>query len=194
MNRICVFCGSNQGAQPEYRKAAIEFAQALAARQIGLVYGGASVGLMGVIADTMLGCGGKVIGVMPRMLVDSEVAHRKLTELREVDSMHERKAMMAELSDGFATLPGGFGTLEEFTEVVSWRLLGIHQKPCGLLNVRGYFNGLLQFLDYAVAQHFIKPAHRARILVEEQPEQLVERLERNFAGRNGRWLERKEQT
>ena|SRR5437588_1171816 len=194
MSRICVFCGSNQGTRPEYRQAAIHFAEVLADRRIGLVYGGASVGLMGVIADTMLRRGGEVIGVIPRMLVDSEVAHRKLTELREVNSMHERKAMMAELSDGFATLPGGFGTLEEFTEVISWRLLGIHQKPCGLLNVGGYFNGLLDFLDYAVTQRFIKPEHRANIMVEEEPEQLVQKLERNFAGANGKWLVRKEQT
>jgi uncharacterized protein (TIGR00730 family) len=172
----------------------MEFAEALAVRRIGLVYGGASVGLMGVIADRMLSCGGEVVGVIPRMLVDKEVAHRKLTELHEVNSMHERKALMAELVDGFATLPGGFGTLEEFTEVVSWRLLGLHQKPCGLLNVGGYFDGLLQFLDYAVAQQFIKPAHRANILVEQYPAQLVERLELNFAGLNGGWPARKEQT
>jgi len=194
MKRICVFCGSNQGARPEYRRAALEFAEELAARQIGLVYGGASVGLMGVIADRMLSCGGQVVGVIPRMLVDKEVAHRKLTELHEVNSMHERKALMAELVDGFATLPGGFGTLEEFTEVVSWRLLGLHQKPCGLLNVGGYFDGLLQFLDYAVAQQFIKPMHRANILVEQYPAQLVKRLELNFAGANGGWPARKEQT
>jgi len=172
----------------------MEFAEALADRRIGLVYGGASVGLMGVIANRMLSCGSEVIGVIPRMLVDKEVAHRNLTELHEVNSMHERKALMAELVDGFATLPGGFGTLEEFTEVVSWRLLGLHQKPCGLLNVGGYFDGLLQFLDYAVTQRFIKPAHRANILVEQYPALLVERLELNFAGLNGRWPARKEQT
>jgi uncharacterized protein (TIGR00730 family) len=194
MNRICVFCGSNQGARSEYRQAAIEFIRLLAARGIGLVYGGASVGLMGVIADTMLACGGEVIGVIPRMLIDSEIAHRKLTELREVDSMHERKARMAELADGFATLPGGFGTLEEFTEVVSWRLLGIHQKPCGLLNVGGYFDALLAFLDYAVAENFIKPVHRANILVEQDPAQLIDRLEHNFPAANNRWPLRKEQT
>jgi uncharacterized protein (TIGR00730 family) len=194
MKRICVFCGSNDGARAEYRRAAVELAQTLAARQFGLVYGGASVGLMGVIADTMLECGGEVIGVIPRMLVQSEVAHRNLTELHEVNSMHERKALMAELSDGFATIPGGFGTLEEFTEVVSWRLLGIHQKPCGLLNTGGYFNGLLKFLDYAVAQGFIKPAHRATILVEREPGRLIARLQRTFAQRNGKWLERREQT
>jgi hypothetical protein len=194
MKRICVFCGSHQGARPEYRQAALGFAEVLAARRIALVYGGASVGLMGVIADQMLACGGEVVGVIPRMLVDSEVAHRKLTELREVNSMHERKALMAELADGFATLPGGFGTLEEFTEVVSWRLLGLHQKPCGLLNVGGYFNGLLDFLDYAVSQQFIKPLHRANILVEEYPAQLVDRLVENFAGSNGGWPARREQT
>jgi hypothetical protein len=194
MKRICVFCGSNQGARPEYRRAAIEFAEELAARRIGLVFGGASVGLMGVIADKMVACGGEVIGVIPNMLVDKEVAHRDLTELHEVNSMHERKALMAELSDGFATLPGGFGTLEEFTEVVSWRLLGIHQKPCGMLNVGGYFDGLLQFLDYAVVQQFIKPAHRADIIVEDDPARLVELLQHNFAAPNGVWLARKEQT
>jgi uncharacterized protein (TIGR00730 family) len=194
MKRICVFCGSNQGARPEYRRAAIEFAKELAARRIGLVYGGASVGLMGAIADKMISCGGEVIGVIPHMLVDKEVAHRDLTELHEVNSMHQRKALMAELSDGFATLPGGFGTLEEFTEVVSWRLLGIHQKPCGLLNVGGYFDTLLQFLDYAVAQQFIKPEHRANILVEEYPARLIEQLDHNFAGANGAWLARREQT
>jgi uncharacterized protein (TIGR00730 family) len=194
MSRICVFCGSNRGARPEYRQAAIKLGEVLADHGIGLVYGGASVGLMGLIADTVVERGGEVIGVIPRMLVDSEVAHRRLTDLREVNSMHERKAMMAELSDGFATLPGGFGTLEEFTEVVSWRLLGIHRKPCGLLNVSGYFNGLLNFLDYAVNQRFIKQEHRANILVEEEPELLVQRLEHNFAAANGRWLMRKEQT
>jgi uncharacterized protein (TIGR00730 family) len=194
MKRICVFCGSSPGARPEYRQAAIDFAEVLAARRIGLVYGGASVGLMGAIANKMLACGGEVVGVIPRMLTDREVAHRKLTELYEVNSMHERKAKMAELADGFATLPGGFGTLEEFTEVMSWRLLGLHQKPCGLLNVSGYFDGLLQFLDYAVAQQFIKPAHRANILVEPRPARLIERLEQNFAEPNGGWVVRKEQT
>jgi uncharacterized protein (TIGR00730 family) len=189
-----VFCGSNQGARPEYRQAAIQFAEQLAARRIGLVYGGASVGLMGVIADRMVECGGEVVGVIPRMLVDKEVAHRKLTELHEVDSMHERKALMAEFADGFATLPGGFGTLEEFTEVVSWRLLRLHQKPCGLLNVGGYFDRLLQFLDYAVSQQFIKPEHRASILVAQNPAQLVQQLEHNFVAANGRWVARKEQT
>src|SRR5215469_11055744 len=193
MKRICVFCGSHQGARPEYRQAAADFAEALAARRIGLVYGGASVGLMGVIADKMLACGGEVVGVIPNMLADREVAHRNLTELHEVNSMHERKALMAELSDGFATLPGGFGTLEEFTEVVSWRLLGIHQKPCGLLNVGGYFDALLQFLDYAVVQQFIKPAHRADILVEQDPSKLIDRLQHNFRA-NGEWSASKEQT
>jgi uncharacterized protein (TIGR00730 family) len=193
MKRICVFCGSHQGARPEYRQAAIDFVEVLAARRIGLVFGGASVGLMGIIANRMLACGGEVVGVIPRMLVKREVAHRNLTELHEVNSMHERKALMAQLADGFATLPGGFGTLEEFTEVVSWRLLGLHQKPCGLLNVGGYFDGLLRFLDYAVAQQFIDPAHRANVLVEEHPVRLVDRLQQEFVGPNGGWLARKEQ-
>jgi uncharacterized protein (TIGR00730 family) len=193
MRRICVFCGSSPGARPDYRQAALDFAEVLAARRIGLVYGGASVGLMGIIADKVLACGGEVVGVIPRMLVEKEIANRRLTELREVDSMHERKAMMAELADGFATLPGGFGTLEEFTEVVSWRLLGLHHKPCGLLNVGGYFDGLLQFLDYAVTQQFIKPMHRANILVEQFPARLIDRLEDNFTGTNSGWLVRKGQ-
>jgi uncharacterized protein (TIGR00730 family) len=193
MKRICVFCGSNQGARPEYRQAAIDFGEVLAARRIGLVYGGASVGLMGIIADKMLASGGEVVGVIPRMLVNREVAHRKLNELHEVNSMHERKALMAELADGFATLPGGFGTLEEFTEVVSWRLLGLHRKPCGLLNVGGYFDGLLRFLDFAVTQQFINPMDRATILVERYPAQLIDRIEQNFAGPNGGWGARKEQ-
>ena len=193
MRRICVFCGSNRGARPEYRQAAIEFVDELAARGIGLVYGGASVGLMGIIADHMLLRGGEVVGVIPRMLTEKEVAHRKVTELHEVNSMHERKALMADLADGFATLPGGFGTLEEFTEVVSWRLLGLHQKPCGLLNVGGYFDSLLQFLDYAVTQQFIKPAHRANILVEQDPSKLIDRLQHNFRA-NGEWSASKEQT
>jgi uncharacterized protein (TIGR00730 family) len=193
MKRICVFCGSHLGTRPEYRQAAIDFAEVLAARRIGLVYGGASVGLMGMIANKMLACGGEVVGVIPNMLVEREVAHRKLTELHEVNSMHERKALMADLADGFAALPGGFGTLEEFTEVVSWRLLGLHQKPCGLLNVGGYFDGLLRFLDYAVTQQFINPAHRANILVEREPAGLIDLIERNFAEPNGGWLARKQQ-
>ncbi|HJU10958.1 MAG TPA: TIGR00730 family Rossman fold protein [Candidatus Binataceae bacterium] len=193
MKRICVFCGSHQGARLEYRQAANDFAEELAARRIGLVYGGASVGLMGVIADRMVACGGEVIGVIPAMLVEKEVAHPKLTALYEVNSMHERKAKMAELSDGFATLPGGFGTLEEFTEVVSWRLLGLHQKPCGLLNIAGYFDTLLQFLDFAVGQQFIKPGQRKTILVEHNPVQLVDLLERNFS-RPTKGLARKAQT
>ncbi len=194
MKRVCVFCGSNQGALPEYRQAAIEFAEELAARRIGVVYGGASVGLMGIIADTMLSCGGEVIGVIPNMLVNKEVAHRGLTKLYEVKSMHQRKALMAELSDAFVTLPGGFGTLEEFTEVISWRLLGLHQKPCGLLNILGYFDRFLQFLDYAVSQQFIKPAHRAHILVDDDPARLVATLVQNFTVSDGVWLTGKEQT
>lgn len=193
MKRICVFCGSHQGTRPEYRQAALDFVEVLAARRIGLVFGGASVGLMGIIANKMLACGGEVVGVIPRMLVKKEVAHPNLTELHEVNSMHERKALMAELADGFATLPGGFGTLEEFTEVVSWRLLGLHRKPCGLLNVGGYFDELLRFLDYAVTQQFIDPVHRANILVEEHPVRLVDRLAQEFIGSNRGWLVRKEQ-
>jgi uncharacterized protein (TIGR00730 family) len=159
------------------------FGRALSARGFGLVYGGGNVGLMAVIADAVLRSGSHVTGVIPDGLVSKEVAHRGLSELRVVGSMHERKAVMAELSDGFVAMPGGIGTMEEFFEVLSWAQLGLHEKPCGLLNVSGYYDPLIAFLDHAAAEDFIKPEHRALMIVEASPERLLERFEQVWAER-----------
>lgn len=167
ISRICVFCGSNDGARPEYLAAAQNLGRALAERSIGLVYGGASVGLMGAVADAVLRAGGEVVGVMPRSLLEREVAHRQLRDLRVVGSMHERKALMAELADAFLALPGGLGTLEEFFEVWTWAQLGEHTKPLGMLNVAGYYDPLLAFFDHLVSERFVRPEHRAMVLLEE---------------------------
>lgn len=166
---------------PAYAEAAEELARNLVARGFGLVYGGGKVGLMNVVADTVLELGGHVTGVIPSALVSKEVAHTGLSDLRVVNSMHERKALMAELSQGFIALPGGIGTLEEFFEVLSWAQLGIHNKPCGLLNAAGYYDGLIRFLDSAVAQDFVKPKHRALLIVEGEPAALLDRFEKNLA-------------
>ena len=155
--------------------------QELAERGYGLVYGGGNVGLMAVIADAVLERHGHVIGVIPEGFVEKEVAHRGLSDLRIVQSMHERKAMMAELSDGFIALPGGIGTMEEFFEVLSWAQLGVHDKPCGLLNVCGYYQHIVQFLDYAVEQSFLKPKHRSLLIVEQEPAKLIDRCEKYIA-------------
>jgi uncharacterized protein (TIGR00730 family) len=176
MKRVCVFCGSSPGTRPEYGGAARWLGAALARRGIGLVYGGASIGVMGAVADAVLAGGGEAIGVIPRSIVEREVAHSALSELHVVDSMHQRKAMMAELADAFITLPGGLGTLEELFEVWTWGLLGIHDKPFGLLDVEGYFTPLIAFLDHAVVQGFIREPHRAMALVDSDPERLLDRL------------------
>ena len=175
--RICVFTGSRAGVSPDYAHAAKEFGRALFRRGYGLVYGGGNVGLMSVLADTVLEHGGHVTGVIPDSLVSKEVAHLGLSDLRVVHSMHERKALMAELSDGFIALPGGIGTMEEFFEVLSWAQLGIHEKPCGLLNVAGYYDPLIEFVDQAVLKDFIKAKHRALMIVEQRPGQLLDRFE-----------------
>jgi uncharacterized protein (TIGR00730 family) len=164
------------GRQECYREAAEALALRAVRQGMGIVYGGASCGLMGRIADVALAAGGEVIGVMPRMLVDKEIAHRGLTELRIVPSMHERKAMMADLSDAFIALPGGFGTFEEFCEIVTWAQLGIHSKPCGLLNVSSYFDSLLQLFDHAVAEGFLKPHNRKLVIADSNIESLLDRL------------------
>jgi uncharacterized protein (TIGR00730 family) len=177
MNRIAVFCGSNVGAIPEYASATERLAQVCVRRGIGLVYGGSSVGLMRQLADAVSVEGGEIIGVIPQFLIELEGAQHGLAELRIVRSMHERKALMADLSDGFIALPGGLGTLEEFFETLTWTQLGIHRKPCGLLNTRGYYDDLLRFLDYGVSQQFIKPAYREMILVAEQPEDVICKME-----------------
>lgn len=173
MKRICVYCGSSAGSNPAYLAAARELGATLLRHNIGLVYGGACVGLMGAVADTVLGGGGEVIGVMPQALVDKEVAHTGLSELHVVDSMHERKALMADLADGFIALPGGLGTLEELFEVLTWAQLGFHHKPCALLNVVGYYDGLRDFLQRASAEQFVRPEHRDLLLVEQEPEALL---------------------
>jgi uncharacterized protein (TIGR00730 family) len=159
-----------------YAEAAKDLAHALVTRKIDLVYGGAHVGVMGVLADAVLAAGGHVIGVIPQALVDREVAHTGLSDLRVVASMHERKLLMAELSDGFIALPGGLGTLEELFEILTWAQLGLHRKPCGLLNILGYYRLLIDFLDHAVAEHLLNPASRALLLVEERPERLLDRF------------------
>ena len=174
---ICVFTGSRHGARPEYAEAARRLGRALAERKYGLVYGGGKVGLMTVIADIMLAMKGHVTGVIPGALVTQEVAHKGISELRIVESMHERKAVMADLSDGFIAMPGGIGTMEEFFEVLSWAQLGIHNKPCALLNAGGYYRPLINFLDHAVAEDFLKPKHRSLLFIEEQPEKLLDRIE-----------------
>lgn len=176
LRRVCIFCGSSTGVRPEYRAAAEEIAIQLARRQVGIVFGGGGVGLMGVVADTALAHGAHVIGVIPSAMVARELAHRGLPDLRIVASMHERKALMASLSDAFIALPGGFGTLEEFCEVVTWTQLGLHRKPCGLLNVAGYYDPLVALVDRAVADGFIRPENRGIVVDDASPGALIERL------------------
>jgi uncharacterized protein (TIGR00730 family) len=188
IRRLAIFCGSNPGVRPDYVEAARSLGRLLAQRGIGIVYGGSNVGLMAALADAMTGEFGDIIGVIPRMLVDREVANTALTDLRIVDSMHQRKAMMAELADGFIALPGGIGTLEEFFETWTWGQLGMHTKPCGLLNVAGYFNPLLEFLDHAVAERFVRDVHRGMIVVESDPAALLSRFESYEPPRVVKWL------
>ena len=175
INSICVYCGSSPGRLDAYASAAISLAEALVSRNIRLVYGGASIGIMGMVADQVLKLGGQVVGVIPKALAHKEVAHHHLTELHVTHSMHERKMLMAELSDGFIALPGGIGTLEELFEIWTWAQLGFHQKPCGLLNVEGYYNALIQFLDHVLAEQFVKHQHRAMLMVEADPDALLDR-------------------
>lgn len=176
MKSVCVYCGSSPGRQEAYSDAARDLARSLVDRNIRLVYGGASVGIMGLVADTVLQLGGQAVGVIPEALVRREVAHKHLTELHVTQSMHERKMLMAELSDGFIALPGGIGTLEELFEVWTWAQLGLHKKPCGLLNIAGYFDSLTTFLDHAVAEQFVKQPHHSMLLVERDPEALLDRF------------------
>lgn len=189
MKRICVFCGSNRGVGEAYAEAARTVARLLAQRKLGLVYGGGNVGLMGILADAMLEAGGEVIGVIPHSLVAREVAHHGVTELRIVQTMHERKALMNELSDGFIAMPGGFGTLDEFFEVLTWSQLGFHGKPCGMLDVDGYFRELLAMLDRAVEQKFLSPAHRALVISEADPATLLARMAAFRPGTAGKWAD-----
>lgn len=176
MRRLCVFCGSSVGARAEYLAAAQTLGRTLAERGVRLVYGGARVGLMGAVADAALASGGEVVGVIPRALEEREIAHTGLSELRVVGSMHERKAVMSDLSDGFVVLPGGLGTLEELFEVWTWAELGVHDKPCGVLDVAGYYAPLIAFLDHGVREGFVRPAQRARLVVDDDPARLLDRL------------------
>ena len=188
--KVCVFTGSSRGQRPGYSDAARQLARRLVERDYGLVYGGGNVGLMGMIADAVLDRGGHVTGVIPDALVSQEVAHRGLSELRVVQSMHERKATMAELSDGFIAMPGGIGTMEEFFEVLSWAQLGLHDKPCGLLNIGGYYDHLIRFMNHAVDQEFLKPKHRALLIVEEEPDRLIDRFEPIITANGAKRFER----
>ena len=190
MKRICIFCASSPGNRPEYAAAAEEMATELVNRKIGLVYGGSKVGLMGVLADAVLGAGGEAVGVIPKNLMEREVGHAGLSKLHVVQSMHERKALMADLSDAFIALPGGFGTLEEFCEVVTWSQLGLHAKPCGILNVLEYYSPLLAMFDHAVEEGFLKPENRALVLARASPAELLRALEEWRPLRVEKWLDR----
>jgi uncharacterized protein (TIGR00730 family) len=178
VRRVCVFCGSSPGARAAYGEAAEEFGRLLVAEEIGLVYGGGAVGLMGRLADAVLAQEGEAIGVMPEALVAKEIGHPDLPDLRVVGSMHERKALMADLADAFVALPGGLGTLEELFEIYTWAQLGLHRKPCALLDVEGYYGDIAGFLSHAVQERFLREEHRAMLIVESDPRELLERLRR----------------
>ena len=189
--RVCVFTGANSGARTEYTLAAQQLARELVSRGHELVYGGGRVGLMGVLADAVLSFGGKVVGVIPEALAAKEVAHQGLTDLRLVTSMHERKALMSDLADAFIALPGGLGTLDEYFEILTWAQLGLHAKPCGMLNICNYFDPLLAFLDRAVAERFLKTEHRAMIITAESPGDLLDRMAAYQAPKVQKWIDRK---
>jgi uncharacterized protein (TIGR00730 family) len=187
---ICVFCGSSSGAGNTYKQRAKQLAEFFLAHNIRLVYGGANIGLMGILADTMLEKNGTVIGVMPKKLVEREVAHLNLTEMHIVNDMQERKALMAELSDGFITLPGAYGTFDEIFEMLTWNQLGIVTKPVGLLNINGFFNPMLEMLDISVREMFLRPEHRQILLVEEDEEKLLQRMNEYQPVTAEKWIER----
>jgi uncharacterized protein (TIGR00730 family) len=188
MRRVCVYCGSNAGVHPDYAAAARDLAGVLAHHELELVYGGASKGLMGILADAMLEAGGAVHGVIPKLLEEKEIAHSRLTELHVVSSMHERKSMMAALSDAFIAMPGGFGTLEELIEILTWGQLRFHDKPCGVLNVLGYFDRLLAYLDHASAEGFLRAENRAMLMSEDDAAALIRRFERYTAPHVEKWI------
>src|SRR6185437_14741826 len=186
--RLCVFCGSSSGHRSSYRETAAALGRLIAERGIELVYGGGHVGLMGAMADAALGANGRVIGVMPQSLIDREVGHAGLSDMRIVGSMHERKALMVELADGFIALPGGHGTLDEFCEVLTWAQLGIHSKPCGILNMDGYYDSLLALFDHAVDEGFLKAIHRDMIIAEPDPATLLARMEEAPVVAVSKWI------
>jgi uncharacterized protein (TIGR00730 family) len=189
LERVCVYCASAPGHDPAIQAAAVAFGQLLVAQGLGLVYGGAAVGLMGRVADAVLDAGGTVTGVIPRRLFPREIPHRGLTELIEVESMHERKTRMFELGDAFVALPGGFGTLEELAEVTTWAQLGLHQKPIGVLNVRGYYDSLLAFLDRGVREGLLQPDNRAIVVDRDEPAALLEALRAYVPKPTPQWIE-----
>jgi len=192
LRSVCVFCGSNLGARPAYEAAARALGAEIARRGLQLVYGGASVGLMGALADSALQAGGRVVGVIPTALIEREIAHGGLSERHVVRSMHERKAKMADLADGFAALPGGAGTLEEAFEVWTWGQLGLHDKPLGFLDTEAFFQPLIAFLDHQTAERFMRPEHRAMLLVEAEPAALLDRLADYRPPRVAKWITRAE--
>ncbi len=181
MKRICVFCGSHIGSRDAYSRGAVNLGRALAQRDLELVYGGASIGVMGVVADTVIAAGGTATGIIPQSLVDKEIAHQGLTELRVVETMHERKATMAELSDGFIALPGGIGTLEELFEILTFAQLGFHRKPCGLLNIEGYYDCLLDFLEHAVRESFVGETQLRNLQVDAEADHLLDSFEASLS-------------
>jgi uncharacterized protein (TIGR00730 family) len=192
MNRVCIFCGSSAGARPIFAEAAQAMGGALSQRGLSLVYGGGNIGLMGSIADAVLQGGGNVIGVIPKALVERELGHDGITELIVVSSMHERKAKMAELSDAFVAMPGGFGTFEEFCEIITWAQLGLHRKPCGILNVAGYYDPLLTLFDRAVAEGFLRAANRALVIQDSDPGRLLDMLANHTPPQTEKWIGRNE--
>jgi uncharacterized protein (TIGR00730 family) len=194
MKTLCVYCGSSPGTDPAYLEAGRSLGRLLAARDIGLVYGGASVGVMGAVADAVLAGGGRAIGIIPEALAVKEVAHDSLTEQHVVGSMHERKALMAERSDAFVALPGGWGTFEEIFEMLTWAQLGFHEKPCGLLNVNGYYDHLHAFLEHAIEAGFVPPVCRDMLMVEADPVPLLDRYDAYRAPKVRKWITREEET
>jgi hypothetical protein len=193
LNSLCLFCGASPGADPAYRDAAASFGTTLAHRNIRLIYGGGSVGLMGVAADACLAAGGEVVGVIPRMLMEKEVGHAGVTQMHVVETMHDRKALMTELADGFIALPGGFGTLDELFESLTWQQLAYHTKPIGLLNVNGFFDALIAFLDHARDERFLRDLHRESLQVDTDLSVLIDKLRRAEAPDTGKWLDRTKQ-
>lgn len=189
LDSLCLYCGSSPGTNPIYKTAAYDFGKTLAELKIRLVYGGGSVGLMGVAADACLGAGGEVVGVIPQLLMDKEVGHAGITKMHVVANMHERKALMTELSDGFIALPGGYGTLDELFEALTWLQLGYHQKPVGLLNVGGFFNHLVSFVDHSRDERFLRDLHRDALCVDTDLKQLIAKLRAAEAPDTGKWLD-----
>ncbi|MEP7154337.1 MAG: TIGR00730 family Rossman fold protein [Betaproteobacteria bacterium] len=189
LEALCLFCGSSSGTNPAYQTAANEFGKILAELKIRLVYGGGSVGLMGIAADACMAAGGEVIGVIPKLLMDKEVGHKGITQMHLVANMHERKALMTELSDGFIALPGGYGTLDELFEALTWLQLGYHQKPVGLLNVEGFFDHLVSFIDHSRDEHFLRDLHREALCVDSDLKRLIGKLQVAEAPDTAKWLD-----